>query len=112
MAKLTLHAIGEDTMASPGNASNLYIIVSVEDSNGAAVPGLAIGNFAIGSEIVGPGGSTSHISTVTNGKLPGVYLLQVLPLAGQTWKAGVYIFSVAVTRGTDHGITLCSFLMD
>ena len=85
MAKLTLHAIGEDTMASPGNESNLYIIVSVEDLNGAAVPGLAIGNFAIGSEIVGPGGSTSHINTVTNGKLPGVYLLQVLPLAGPSW---------------------------
>jgi hypothetical protein len=112
MAKLTLSAIGEDTIASPGNANNLYIIVSVQDSNGVAVPGLAIGNFALGSEIVGPGGSTSHINTVTNGKLPGVYLLQVLPLAGQTWKAGVYIFSVAVTRGADHGITLCRFLMD
>ena len=112
MAKLTLHAVGEDTIASPGNANNLYIIVSVEDLNGAPVPGLAIGNFAIGSEIVGPGGSISHINTVTNGKLPGVYLLQVLPLAGQTWKAGVYIFSVAVTRSADHGLTLCSFLMD
>src|SRR5258708_24599183 len=106
MAKLTLHAVAEDTVASPGNANNLYIIVSVEDLNGVAVPSLAIGNFAIGSEIVGPGGSTSHISTVTNGKLPGVYLLQVLPLAGQTWTAGGYIFSVAGTRGTDHAINL------
>src|ERR1700712_172487 len=112
MAKLTLHAIGEDTVASPGNANKLYIIVSVEDLNGATVAGLAIGQFAIASEMGGPGASPSHISTVTNGKLPGVYLLQVLPLAGQTWKAGVYIFSVAATRGTDHGITLCSFLMD
>ena len=112
MAKLALHAVGEDTIASPGNANNLYIVVSVEDANGAAVPGLAIGNFAIGSEIVGPGGSTSHIDTVANGKLPGVYLLRVLPLAGQTWKAGVYIFSVAADAGRrsrDHPL---QFLMD
>ena len=77
-----------------------------------AVAGLVAANFSLGSEIVGPGGSISHISTVTNGKLPGVYLLQVLPLAGQTWKAGVYIFSVAVSRAADRGTTLCSFLMD
>ena len=112
MAKLTVHAIGEDSIASPGNANNLYVVVSVADSNGAAVAGLAIGSFSLGSEIVGAGGSTSHINTVTNGKLPGVYLLQVLPLAGQTWKAGVYIFSVAVSRAADRGIALCSFLMD
>jgi hypothetical protein len=41
MAKLTFSAIGEDTIASPGNANNLYIIVSVEDNNSAAVAGLA-----------------------------------------------------------------------
>ncbi len=34
-------------MASPGNANNLYIIVSVTDTNGAGVARLAIGNFAI-----------------------------------------------------------------
>jgi hypothetical protein len=112
MAKLTLHAVGEDTIASPGNSNNLYIVVSVEDQNGAAVTGLGMGNFAIGSEVVGPGGSISHINAITNGKLPGVYVLLVLPLAGQTWKGGVYIFSVAATRGADHGLTLCSFLMD
>ena len=112
MAKLNLVAIGEDTIASPGNALNLYIVVSVTDGNGTGVAGLAIGNFAIGSEIVGPGGSISHINTVTNGKLAGTYLLTVLPLAGQTWKAGVYIFSVNATHGADHGQTLCSFLMD
>lgn len=112
MAKLSLVAIGEDTMASPGNAQNLYIVVSVTDSNGAGVTGLTIGNFAIGSEIVGPGGSISHIDTVNNGKLGGTYLLRVLPLAGQTWKSGVYIFSVNVTSGVNKGQTLCSFLMD
>ncbi len=112
MAKLTVVAVGEDTIASPGNANNLYIVVSVEDPNGAPVNALTMANFALGSEIVGPGGSLSHISTVSNGKLPGVYLLKILPLAGQTWKAGVYVFSVAVTHGPDQGRTLCHFLMD
>jgi len=75
-------------MASPGNANNLYIIVSVEDVNGAPVPGLAIGNFAIGSEIVGPGGSTSHISTVTNGKLPAFTCYRFFRSPDKTGKPG------------------------
>ena len=99
-------------MASPGNANKLYIVVSVTDGNGAGVTGLNKGNFSIGSEIVGPGGSISHIDSVANGKLSGTYLLYVLPLTGQTWKAGVYIFSVNVISGADKGQTLCSFLMD
>lgn len=112
MAKLTVKAIGEDGLASPGNSSILHIVVSVTDANGVGVAGLAIANFALGSEIVGAGGSTSHIDTVSNGKLTGTYLLKALPLAGQTWKAGVYIFSVNVTSGANHGQTLFSFLMD
>jgi len=112
MAKLTLTAISEDSVAAPGNANSLYIIASVEDGSGAPVGGLTPANFALGSEIVAPGGSLSHINGGGNGQLPGVYLLKLAPLAGQTWKAGVYIFSVAVTRGADHGLTLCSVLMD
>ena len=87
-------------------------VVSVTDTNGAGVARLAIGNFAIGSEIVGPGGSTCHVGSVANGKLTGTYLLNVLPYEGQTWKGGVHIFSVNATSGADKGQTLCSFLMD
>ncbi len=112
MAKLTVATIVEDTMSAPGNMQPTYLVVSVEDANGAPVAGLAIPNFAIGSEIVGPGGSTSHISAIAPGKLPGVYLLSLLPLAGQSWKAGVYIFSVVVNHGADKGHALCSCLMD
>src|ERR1041385_5948751 len=101
MAHLTIAAVAEDTIAAPGNTQPTYIVVSVQDGTGAAVTGLTISNFSIGSEIVGPGGSISHIDTVSNGKLAGVYLLKVLPLTGQTWKAGVYIFSVAVVHGPD-----------
>jgi hypothetical protein len=112
MAKLFVSAVAEDTIAAPGNAQKNYVIVSVEDTAGNPITGLAAANFQLGTEIVGPGGSISSIQSVVNGKLPGVYLLNTLPLAGQTWKSGTYIFSVAVTRGTDKGQALCSFLMD
>lgn len=112
MAKLTITAIAEDTIAAPGNTQPTYIVVSVQDVNGLGVTGLTGSNFTIGSEIVGPGGSTSHIDSVSNGKIQGTYLLKILPLAGQTWKSGVYIFSVAVTQGANKGQSLCSFLMD
>jgi len=109
MAKLTVHAVAEDTVASPGNANSLSIVVSVEDQNGLAVGALGLGDFGVGSEI---GGSIGQISTITNGESPGVYLIQLLPLEGQTWKAGPYVFSVAVNTGSDQGLTLCSLSMD
>jgi hypothetical protein len=111
MSKLDIKAIVEDTIAAPGNAKPTYIVVSVEDQNGAGVIGLNSANFKLGSEVVGPGGSISHIDSI-NSVNPGVYTLQILPLAGQTWKSGVYIFSVAVHNGTYKGQTLCSCLMD
>jgi len=87
--------------------------VSVTDHNGMAVTGLAAANFAVGSPIVGPGGSISHIDSVSSGgSVSGVYILRIAPLAGQTWKSGVYIWSVGVARGADHGQALCTTLMD
>ena len=113
MARLIVTAIAEDTIAAPGNVKDSYIVVSVTDSQGVAVTGLTMANFAVGSPIVGPGGSISHINAVsTGGSVTGVYILRIAPLAGQTWKSGVYIWSVAVTRGTDHGQALCTTLMD
>ena len=113
MAQLIVTAIAEDTIAAPSNAQVSYIVVSVTDANGVAVTGLNMANFAVGSPIVGPGGSVSHITTVsTGGTVTGVYILRIAPLAGQTWKSGVYIWSVAVTRGGDHGQALCNTLMD
>src|SRR5690349_4717447 len=113
MARLIVHAIAEDTIAAPGNANASYIVVSVTDANGTAVNGLVMANFAVGSPIVGPGGSISHITSVgPGGSVTGVYILRIAPLAGQTWKTGVYIWSVSVTRGADHGQTLCTTIMD
>jgi hypothetical protein len=113
MARLIVNAIAEDTIANPGNALDSYIVVSVTDANGAAVAGLVQANFAVGSAIVGPGGSISHITGVgAGGSVTGVYILRIAPLAGQTWKSGVYIWSVRVTAGANVGQTLCTTLMD
>ena len=112
MALLIVQAVAEDTIAAPGNASNSYLVVSVTDSNGAPVSGLAIANFAIGSPIVAPFGSLSHVTSASAGGSSGVYIINIVPVAGQTWKAGTYIWSVAVTRGADHGQALCSTVMD
>jgi hypothetical protein len=113
VALLHLKAIAEDTIAAPSNANDSYIVVSVTDVNGNAVTALAMANFALGSPIVGPGGSLSHINSVgPGGGVPGVYIMRIGPLAGQTWKSGVYIWSVAVTSGANRGQTLCTTLMD
>ena len=113
MALLIVNAVAEDTIAKPANALDSYIVVSVTDANGAAVAGLVQANFVVGSPIVGPGGSLSHITGVgSGGAVTGVYILRIAPLAGQTWKSGVYIWSVRVTSGANVGQTLCTTLMD
>ncbi len=112
MARLIVHALSEDTIAAPGNRQANYIVVSVTDATGTPVTGLGIPNFMIDPVIVGPGGALVDVTGVTVGRLPGVYLVFVVPIAGQTWKAGVYIFAVSVNRGLDHGQNLCSVMMD
>lgn len=111
MSKLDVKAVVEDTIAAPGNTKPAYIVVSVEDSNGLGVSGLNASHFTIGSEVVGPGGSLNHISSISTVN-PGIYTLQILPQTGQSWKAGFYIFSVAVHQGANKGQTLCSCVMD
>jgi hypothetical protein len=86
--------------------------VSITDTKGAPVTGLTIANFKVDPMIVGPGGALVNITGVTPGRLPGFYHVNVVPINTQTWKAGVYIFAVAVERGTDKGQTLATVLMD
>lgn len=112
MALLLVNAIVEDSISTPGNDKDTYLIVSVMDADGNPVSGLTINNFQIGSEVVGAGGSISHINMVRNGKLPGLYVLFIGPSAGTTWQGGVYIWSVRVTQDKNQGTTLCSCLMD
>ncbi len=112
MARLIVVAFSEDTIAAPGNRQANYIVASVTDANGNPVTGLAAANFKVDPMIVGPGGALVNITGVNAGRLPGFYHINVLPIRTETWKAGVYIFAVAVERGTDKGQTLASVLMD
>lgn len=112
MALLFVNALSEDTIAAPGNKLPNYIVVSVTDAIGTPVTGLGVANFKVDPVIVGPGGSLVNITGITAGRLPGVYILFVVPITTQTWKSGVYIFAVSVIKGADKGQNLCSVMMD
>lgn len=112
MARLIVSALSEDTIAAPGNRRPNYLTVSVTDAEGVPLSALGSGNFRVDPMIVGPGGSLVNIVSVTPGRLPGFYLIQVVPVSVETWKAGVYIFCVAVIRGSDQGQSLAQVLMD
>ena len=112
MANLIVNALSEDTIAAPRNRLMNYVVVSVTDANGVPVTGLGVSNFNVDPVIVGPGGSLVNITGVNAGRLPGIYLVFVVPIAAQTWKSGVYIFAVTVKQGVNQGQNLCSVLMD
>jgi len=112
MARLIVNALSEDTVAAPGNRLSNYICVSVTDTNGNPVMGLAIENFKVDPMISAPGGNLVHILSFFAGRLPGFYYLNVAPENMASWKHGVYIFAVAVQKGNDKGQTLASVLMD
>lgn len=112
MALLIVDAASEDTIAAPGNRQPNYICVSVTDSVGNGVTGLTAANFAVDPMIVGPGGALVNIVSVSPVRIPGTYIVNVVPIRAETWKAGGYIFAVAVTRGADKGQKLTTVLMD
>lgn len=111
MPRLILTAFSEDTIAAPGNRQPNYIIVSVTDVCGNPVSGLDVRNFKVDPMIVGPGGALVNITGVGE-RLPGFYHINVVPIRAETWKSGVYIFAVAVERGSDRGQTLATVMMD
>ena len=80
--------------------------------DGTPVTGLGARNFKVDPMIVGPGGALVDITGVTSGRIAGTYLVDVLPIRTETWKAGTYIFAVAVDQTPDKGQTLTSVLMD
>jgi hypothetical protein len=112
MARLIVTALSEDTVAAPGNRLSNYIVVSVTDTNGAPVTGLTVDNFKVDPMIAAAGGALVHLASFFAGRLPGFYYLNVAPMDMRTWKAGIYIFAVAVEKGEDKGQTLASVLMD
>ena len=62
--------------------------------------------------VVGPGGSLVEVTSVTGGRLAGFYFVNVVPFKSETWKAGGYIFAVAVEANGNRGQALCSVLLD
>lgn len=112
MSRLIVVARSEDSIARPGNRRPNYIVVSVSDENGVGVKGLTKRNFAVDAIIVGPGGALVNISTAAKGRLDGFYILRVVPIRTETWKAGVYIFGVLVKSKKDTGQSLAKVLMD
>lgn len=112
MALLLTTAFSEDTIAAPGNRQPNYIVISITDSQGVPITGLAAANFQVDPLIVGAGGALVNVVGVSPGRLPGFYLINVVPIRAETWKGGVYIFCVAVKHASDQGQTLATVLMD
>lgn len=112
MARLIVAAESEDTIAAPGNRKPNYLCVSVTQDDGEPTLGLTKRNFKVDPMIVGPGGALVTIKRVAPGRLPGFYHVDVVPIRRETWKAGVYIFAIAVRRRRDKGQTLTKVLMD
>ncbi len=110
--RLVVSALSEDTIAKPGNRQPNYIVVSVTAIDGTPVTGLTAANFRVDPMIVGPGGALVNITSVVPGRLAGFYLVNVVPIGTETWKAGVYIFAVSVTQGVKHGQALTRVQMD
>lgn len=112
MSRLMVEAFSEDTIAAPGNREPNYLVVSVSDTNGLPVADLDVSNFKVDPMVVGPGGSLVNISSLRAGRLPGFYFIKLVPIGTGVWKAGVYIFAISVTNGSNSGQTLAKVHMD
>lgn len=102
-------------VAAAGNSDPLYLVVSVTDADGVPASGLAAADFTIDAVIVAPFGSKVEIASA--GEVQnGAYLLWVVPITYQgtqyTWKLGRYLFFLTVTRGVDHGQTVCAVFVN
>jgi hypothetical protein len=112
MARLIVSALTEDTVAAPGNRLSNYICISVTDTEGNPIRDLKINDVKVDPMISAPAGVPVHIETFFEGRLPGFYYINVVPMDMHTWKHGVYIFAVSVIRGEDKGQALASVMLD
>jgi hypothetical protein len=103
MAGLTVTTVGQK-ISGPGTTGNNLITLTVVRADGTGVAGLTAANFAL-STTNAPGGGSGLKVTASSFFTPGVYGLTVVPASG-AWFAGQYIHSVAVTAGTDRGLTV------
>ena len=112
MEKWTVTAVNGNIKAKSGNNHPLFIIVSIEDANGAPVQSLTVDNFLLAAEVAG-GVAFSETVTVSSARLPGVYVFSVVPYPpGHTWVRGLFVFSIAVHSQAARGQTLCSCVLN
>ena len=90
----------------------INVDVVVTDRRGNPVTGLTAKNFAVDPMIVGPGGALVDITSAVPVRLPGTYIINVVPIRTETWKSGGYVFAVAVTQGANRGQALTTVLLD
>lgn len=111
--KLCVEAVSEDGIANPGNRRPNYLLISVTDADGNPLTNLDKNNFKVDPMIVGPGGSLVDITRVQHSsRIDGFYFVDLKPIKKRTWKAGVYVFAVAVNSKGKRGQNLASVLMD
>jgi hypothetical protein len=112
MARLTVEAVSEDTVAAAHVARPTnHIVASVTDPNGDPVTGLTAANFRIDPMISGNGAHV-NVASVTAGRLPGFYHINVIPSREDEERSGIHVFAIAASRGTDKGQTLATVAVD
>ena len=96
-------------MARAGNSDPLYLTISVTDQDGVPTGDYNTLQFTVDTPIVAAGGAGVVITNVNGGS--GHYSVYLKPTSYQgqqyTWQLGSYVFFITVTRGSDHGQTLC-----
>jgi hypothetical protein len=106
-----MEAVTAPALAASGNRIPARILLSVTDANGNGVAGLAVANFIIGNPVVGAGGASVVIDTVSATGPTGAYLLGILPNGANNWADGLYLMSLDLTSGVDDGQTVCSVVI-
>jgi hypothetical protein len=111
--RLIVEAVSEDTIAAPGNKLDNYVLISVTDACGNPLTHLNASNFKIDPMVVGPGGALVDITSVTHSsRIDGFYFMDVKPINNYSWKAGVYVFAIAVKDKHRRGQTITKVKMD
>jgi hypothetical protein len=110
MARLTIEAVSEDTVAAPERPTN-HIVASVTDPNGEPVTGLTAANFRIDPMISGNGAKVT-VAGVSAGRLPGFYHINVVPAPEGGRERGIHVFAIVASRGADKGQTLATVAVD
>lgn len=109
MARLIVQALGAERIADPGDRDESSVLLSITDTNGEPVSGIAAANVKAHAMVVGAGGAEVSVVRVWGDSLPGFYRIDLVPYGAYTWKTGEYDIAVSVTQGTNKGQALASF---